>query len=31
MSKNFQFTSDTNTQWLDDKNLKKHILDIKLI
>lgn len=31
MSKNFQFTSNANTQWLDDKNLKKHILDIKLI
>lgn len=31
ISKNFQFTSDTNTQWLNDKNLKKHILDIKLI
>ncbi len=31
MSKNFQFTSDTNTQWLDDKNIKKHILNAKLI
>lgn len=31
VAKNFQFASDTNTAWLTDKDIKKHILNAKLI
>lgn len=31
ISKNFRFTSDTNSAWLTDKDIKKHIINGKLI
>lgn len=31
MEKNFKFTSDTNTAWLTDKDIKKHILNTELV